>query len=157
MWQLVKATVVETTAEHVKFVAENMRKPDKREIWLSHRIEPLEALEMITKQYGPQFTGMHGDEPVAIFGILIVNDLNKTGSPWMLATDKMMSRKKDFAAISKEYMAKMAEQFNYLENYVHKENRKSVRWLKWLGFEVHKPIPYGISGAPFHKFTMRIR
>jgi RimJ/RimL family protein N-acetyltransferase len=42
--------------------------------------------------------------------------------------------------------------FGRLENYVHAENKASVRWLKWLGFTMDEAAPYGPRGENFIHF-----
>jgi hypothetical protein len=49
----------------------------------------------------------------------------------------------------------MLQVFPHLINFVHAENRTSVRWLRRLGFTVHPVMPYGRLGEPFHPFEMR--
>jgi hypothetical protein len=39
-------------------------------------------------------------------------------------------------------------------NYVYAENKKSIKWLEWLGFKVRDAQPIGINGANFHRFEM---
>jgi hypothetical protein len=41
-------------------------------------------------------------------------------------------------------------------NHVYAKNRMSIRWLKWLGFELGVAEPFGPSAALFHPFWRAI-
>jgi len=45
--------------------------------------------------------------------------------------------------------------YSHLENWVDARNTKAINWLRWLGFTVHDPVPFGVAGLPFHRFDMR--
>ena len=72
----------------------------------------------------------------------------------MLGTDLIKKKQKIFLKRSKPWLEDIKKDYNYLENYVDARNTLSIKWLKWLGFKVEDPIPYGVNGEPFHKFTM---
>ena len=155
-FQLDKYSIVETTAEHIDYVSTRMRQRDKTEIWLSHRLLPHEALLKSNQFEGKRWTGLIDGEPAAIFGIMTMSLLTGSGSPWLLATEKMVKNRKEFIKISKDHMVEAIKGYSFLENYVHVDNKESIRWLKWLGFKIHKPVPYGIYKAQFHRFTLRV-
>ena len=46
------------------------------------------------------------------------------------------------------------QEFPYMFNYVDVRHKEAIRWLKWLGFTLNEPTPYGPFGLPFHKFHM---
>lgn len=50
----------------------------------------------------------------------------------------------------------LAAPFALLTNYVDARNAVSIRWLRWLGFEIEPAAPFGIHGLPFHRFSMRV-
>ena len=96
----------------------------------------------------------HDHNPIAIFGVAPISMLNSIGSPWMLATDEAFRHPRTLVVEGRRYLAKMRESYFSLTNYVDARNDKSIRWLRRMGFEIHPPIPYGIEGEPFHRFTM---
>jgi hypothetical protein len=49
----------------------------------------------------------------------------------------------------------MLSLFPVLENMVDSRNKKSIRWLKHLGFTFSEAKPHPYSGVPFHDFEMR--
>ena len=92
--------------------------------------------------------------PCAILGLVVVSDLTGTGVPWLLGTDLAVSNKRVFLKHSAKGIAQMIQRCPFLYNHVHSANRVSVRWLKFMGFTIHKPEPHGMNNAMFHKFTM---
>jgi len=55
---------------------------------------------------------------------------------------------------SRYYVLEMKRHFQRLENYVDARQKRSIRWLKWCGFTVENPKPWGTLGLPFHQFWM---
>jgi ribosomal protein S18 acetylase RimI-like enzyme len=92
-------------------------------------------------------------EVVCIFGVTPYE--GKQGIIWMLATKNFDQYSMMFAARCKSVVAQMVSKYDYVFNYVYSENKRSIRWLKWLGFRVGKPEAIGIEGGNFHRFHMR--
>jgi hypothetical protein len=44
------------------------------------------------------------------------------------------------------------EKYGPLINFVHTDNEKSIRWLRWIGFTIAAPVPFGIKQHLFHPF-----
>jgi hypothetical protein len=59
-----------------------------------------------------------------------------------------------------EAVARWGSQFDYLANYVHATNTKSIRWLKRLGFSFGDPVAgFGHGGGvflPFYRVTNHV-
>jgi hypothetical protein len=49
------------------------------------------------------------------------------------------------------YVDRMQARFPRLENFVHAENRLSIRWLKWCGFIIDD-VPELINDEDFYLF-----
>jgi len=54
-----------------------------------------------------------------------------------------------------KWVRRQSEKFSLLYNYVDARNVKSIKWLRWLGFQLDEPAPYGVRGLPFHRFELR--
>jgi RimJ/RimL family protein N-acetyltransferase len=78
----------------------------------------------------------------------------KFGVPWLLGTDLSKKVKQAFVTDLKLCLAEMLREYRCLINYVHPQNKQSIRWLQWLGFKIKKPVPFGEFGILFHPFTM---
>lgn len=89
------------------------------------------------------------EKPVAIFGAGYVND--NLGTPWLLATDIISQYPLHFYRISRDIFTEIKRKYKRLENYVDARNKLSLKWLKWLGFNIEPPLIMGYEGKPFHK------
>jgi hypothetical protein len=90
--------------------------------------------------------------PAVIYGVTKTN-IEGVGSPWMLATDDIGKICARFLIGSKREVERMRESYDWLYNKVHCDNAVSIKWLRWLGFEIY-PDPCGADGK-FLEFLMR--
>lgn len=122
----------------IGFVAENMRESDRLEIWRSNRANPADSL---THGFNGEIclTFCINDEPAAMFGVNRVSYLSQKGIPWLLGTDKIKYAMMYFLKESRKHVQAMNKRYPILENYVDSDNKLSIRWLKWLGFELREP------------------
>lgn len=96
---------------------------------------------------------LHG-RPVVILGCGTVAEGH--GCPWLLATGEVVKLPGALTRLGKYYTAHFMERWPSLLNYVDERSVASVRWLRRLGFTVHRPEPFGKPGHRFHPFTMGI-
>lgn len=75
------------------------------------------------------------------------------GVPWMITTDHIAADPRGFLRASRAVMAEMLQRHFQLINYVDARNAVAIRWLSWLGADIGDPVPYGVAGLPFRKFT----
>lgn len=54
----------------------------------------------------------------------------------LLCTDKLKDDAISFLRQAKKYVCRWLIIYKRLENYVHKNNKSAIFWLKWLGFTV---------------------
>ena len=92
--------------------------------------------------------GLDGDEclyaycghyygPIAMYGISSYKDGDGTtvGVPWMLSREFKDHQKREVWRHSKEAIERWSQQHAYLIQWVPTVNKKTIRWLKALGFE----------------------
>lgn len=140
---------------HIHYVANNMRQADIDELWAQSMSRPLNSLQYAVRVSTSCWTIMSGDdEPVGLFGVGAVSMIGGIGSPWMLSTDGLLPIAKSFLKGCPEYIEKMLNDFDKLQNVIDTRNTVSIRWLKWLGFDMLDPQPYGPFQVPFHVFKM---
>ena len=101
------------------------------------------------------WTGLVDGELAAIIGASPINMLSGIGSPWMLGTPVLDRHSRVLVRLTPAYIARMQSAFPHLANFVHVDNRTSVRWLRRLGFTLHEAVPYGVNGELFYPFEMR--
>ena len=142
--------LVEATEELAYYVANHIREEDATEVWLSHHVPGPEAVlaswkesticaAIITEDGTPAgLTGVVGDRI------------------WMLGTDALTATKErrlHLCTKGRGWVQHCLETVGApIGNYVYAKNRRSIRWLRFLGFEVGVPQPYGPSAALFRPF-----
>lgn len=139
---------------HALFMTPFLRDSDLTELEAATKANPYEALLTSVLLSPKAYSVMEEGQPIAMFGAGTGTLLSRTGTPWLLATDDLESRTLTLGKLCCMYVESMFEDFDYLVNYVDARNIKSVNWLKWIGFTIHDPEPYGPKGMPFHKFDM---
>lgn len=142
------------TEEAIQFIADNMRAEDIIEVWAAGRHTPSEALEMSMKNSRKVVVVYDDDTPLAILGIVLRDFLSGTGVPWLLSTEQALKHKRQFLELSPPVIEEMMDMCSKLVNYVHADNKLSIRWLKWLGFTIEDAEPLGVTKEMFHRFTM---
>ena len=133
-------------------VANGMRQSDKDEIWASHNAEPLEALLVSLESSVHTWVVRMGEKAVGIFGVAGTGEV---GSPWLLGTDELSRYQSRFLRGTRECLDWLLTQYSMLENYVDQRNTISIKWLKWCGYTISEPAPYGVEQQLFCKFTIR--
>jgi hypothetical protein len=147
--------LVPSVMEHVAPIADNMRKQDRDEVWAAIKTGPHSALLRSYIISDKSWTVMEGDRPIVMFGCRLFNALSNIGSPWLLGTDAVIKHKRQFLIEGRKILrTEIMPRYSGLLNYVDARNTVSINWLRWLGFDIMDPEPYGALRLPFHKFTM---
>ena len=143
---------VKSNSAIIEQIAADMRPSDVRELWAAHRHTPTESLTqaMLSSDYH-SIVIVEG-EPVAALGLRVSSYLSGEGVPWFLSTNAALKHKREFLINGRSVVLSMLDITPHLVNYVHAENKLSIRWLKWLGFTVDDPVESPLSKELFHKF-----
>ena len=149
-----KIEIREVEDGDIAVLVRNMRKHDVQEVNAATRMGVRNAVETSVNLSTYAKTGLVNDELVCMWGVCPISLISSSGSPWMLGTDLIEKKQRIFLRRSKPWLEDIKKGYKTLENYVDERNTLSVRWLKWLGFEMNKAEPYGVNGELFHKFTM---
>lgn len=147
--------IVPATAEHIAWIAPRLRPADREEIAASTVLPPLSALAVSLAGSDQAFTALQDGEPVVVGGVGTVSLLPRTGMPWLLATPAIEEMRVEFLRGTREQVRRIGAGYALLRNHVDARNALSIRWLRWLGFTLHDPVPFGPAGLPFHPFEMR--
>jgi len=91
------------------------------------------------------------DVPFCMFGTGPLN-YEGDGYIWMLSTDSIFDNKYDFIRGSKFVVNTLIEPYNRATNFVHKDNKAAITWLKWCGAEMGEELTF--SDHPFYVFTI---
>lgn len=145
--------VVPTRASHIRPVVSVLRDADRFEVeCLSGR----SALSVIAESFRRSdrcWTVLVDGKPEMIFGVGTVSVIGSVACPWLVGSDIVPKKHTGtFLTASREFVSVLQAKYSTLQNLVHAENRESVRWLKWLGFELSEP--FDICGQKFKLFRM---
>jgi hypothetical protein len=150
-----KIEITWPTQDHADHIAEHLRDIDKIEAWAMHRLSPVMAVNgsIFLSEYS--YTVLADDEPILVFGVQQESLLSDTGVVWLLATDGISKIKKSFVKQCQKVFLDLIQEYQMVYNYVYTENKIALRWLKWLGFEIHEPKMVGAMGIKFHRVEYR--
>jgi len=142
----------QSIAEDVAILAPNLREQDRREIFCSHGVTPLEALSIsFTKAVECNSIEDHNGHLVGMFGVSQAKD---TGVPWLLATDDLPKKanQRSFITQGKDWIKDIQSRYEQLSNRVHADNKISIRWLRSLGFSFDQEAIWGYRPSRFIRF-----
>jgi hypothetical protein len=132
-----------------------MREIDCREVWAMSRHEPAEALRLSLECSERAWAIVVDGLVDGLFGVSRLGGmLGFVGSPWLLGSDVLERpdvAREIFLRRLPAYDRELGRGFNRLENFVHAENRKAIRWLEWLGYSF-APRPTRVNGEDFYHF-----
>lgn len=154
------------------YVAANMRPTDRVEAFLSHGFDPVRAVSTsvsFTREFVVLFdpalpecaekNPLH--TPLAIGGVCPVEtEHGDVGVIWMLGTDlldretRYPMQRRLFARATRLVVEEFAKHWPVLTNMAYADNAKSLRWLRWLGFELGREHLVGETRARFVEFRL---
>lgn len=140
----------------IEHLAAHMRQADVDEIVAGTGNPPadavIESVQLSSVALGFEIDG----ELACIFGVApLTGMLGSIGSPWLLGTTLLDRHPRVLIQWGPHYVEGMLALFPHLMNFVDARNRRSIRWLKWLGFKFYDAEPHGHAGLPFHRFELR--
>ena len=141
---------IDPTFAHVEYIADNLREQDRLEVFYSHGITGWEAVIHSWKSSEIRHC-LEGDDgrPVAVLGV-------NNSIIWLLATDELFassSHRRQFIRAGKIFIDELltgGEQM--LHNWALSSNTTTLRWLKYLQFNIDPPKPMGKSCQLFSHF-----
>jgi hypothetical protein len=96
------------------------------------------------------------DEPLCVAGLVQPMLLApQIANPWLIGTEALRRHPKTFLRETKRWVEEWRRHYSLLFNYVDAEYAGAIRWLRWLGFDIFTPEPFGPHRAPFCRFEMR--
>lgn len=145
---------VKTYDWRAREVARNMRHEDVTELWELSRTRPREAVEQSIRMSSEAYVAMMGSEPVAVFGASSAA-LGDVAVPWMLGTRALDDVAAEHTALTRRFVAHLFETKDLLYNMAHIDNRRSLVYLRRVGFTIGKPFTVPRTGATAVMFEMR--
>ena len=141
------------TVEDCLELCPRLREADKQELLLSCGLGPCTALVLSFDNARKVYAVIDEEDlPIAMFGV--VGEHRNLGVPWMLGSEGIYKHASQFMAESKQWLEEIEQDYDLLANYVHADNKKAIRWLQWMGFQMLRLVPdHGHGKAPFYEFV----
>jgi len=143
------------TEDMLQFIADNMRDADIDEVRAASNKDPITAVTEGVRVSDFSSVAVINGDIVAVMGVVKNSTLTDNGIAWLLGTVFVDKHRREFLENSHKVLNAMLDVCPELSNHVHAKNKISVRWLKWLGFNVKEPKPFGVNGELFHEFKIR--
>ena len=140
--------------EHAYQLAPHMKQADREEVKAASGLEPLEVLLKSLELSEKAYAILAGDEVIALGGLVPLTQ--EIGIPWALTSDKITLYPKQFCKLTKGLIQEFHQNYPMLTNFCDARNTKTIRWLKWCGFQfVTKIAEYGVAKTLFVQFESK--
>lgn len=136
----------------VELIHNGLRQMSAREMALMPARNPLQAAVEMVRQGAYVWTGRIDGRVVCMWGIQRPSLISREAYMWFVSTAEIDEHPFMVARKSKLFIDEVLArgEFEYICGVVDAEFKRSVRWLKWLGFTVLPTRPDG-----FRVFEMR--
>lgn len=131
-----------------------LRKADRLEVRASSGREACGVLIDAVMAATQADAWSHKGKVLAISGLSPCKGAPHIGVIWMLGCKEMEQFPKEMMRGRREYVKKLLKGHDMLLNFVDNRNTAAQRWLKWLGFSIGEPQPFGVAGLPFRPFWL---
>lgn len=145
---------IQPTVKLIEIIADDMRQADIDEVWAARHHSPIDALMIGWEMSDLSVVVTVNDEPCVMLGLVVRDILSGAGIPWLLGTEGALKYKRQFLTQVPPIIDEMLNVCPMLYNYVHVENKVSIKWLKRIGFAIDEPLQYGCENELFHKFHL---
>jgi hypothetical protein len=142
---------VPATLEHATRI--DLREGDRREI-AALGVTKLAGLGLSLQRSLWADAYLIDGEVAAISGLALGSLLGSEATLWLLTGTPVNRHKKDFLRLTRQRLAEVRRHWPVLVNYVHADYREALRWLRWLGFTIEPPRPFGRLGGPFCRVSI---
>ncbi|MGL4232695.1 MAG: hypothetical protein ACRCWJ_15125 [Casimicrobium sp.] len=122
-------------------IATTLRDIDARELALTGMSAKQALRHGIT--HGDAWTILLDGQRVMMFGTVDLSVVEGRARVWAVATAAAETRWRALVPVGDYVLSKMRERYMALENHVHADNAKAIRWLRWSGFSVGEPEDIG--------------
>jgi hypothetical protein len=146
------------TESDVRYVAAHMREADRREVLRSDGLDPETVLRLSVAASRKCYAGVVGDGSVAcVFGASQVNLCDETATLWMLSSEAVSRRPREFAVGSLagvDLLCRELPEVAEFWNFVDAEYAAALRWVEWLGGGFVHDWRFGRCGGVFRCFCL---
>ena len=145
------AEIVKVKLSHAEYLQHHLRETDRRECLIANCTPWRALLYPLKSKSAETYTTLIDDIPVMMFGVVPIDQYN-VGRIWMLCSDKIEERQKSFVKFSYDVVEYFQNKYYLLENIVPVEHTKTIKWLEYLGFFIHRK-PFLINEYKVYRFV----
>ena len=136
-------------ASDIDDLAPRLRDADCRELDLAEHGPPKQALTESLENSKIALSLLDPSGRVqTMFGVAW-SGTPRVGIVWLLSSDFIQEQPLAYLRLSRPCITLLADGHDVIANNVHDENKVSLNWLRWLGFEATQHHPDFGKGAPF--------
>lgn len=147
-----KVTWRTATKEDALYVADRLREADRIEV-AAMGVTPRQAVEWSRQLSDHAWVGLIDGVPSMMFGCGC-NLVSDAAEVWALGTDNCTTSPREMLVYGRKIVKMILDIYPRLQNHCDARYTAAHRWLKKLGFTVHKPEPHGVHGEEFCKITI---
>ena len=129
-------TLAKATDDHVEYIAPRLRQADIEEMEAFSGMTPLDGLRYCKASSHTSYTIMDGATPVVLYGG--TPDGRGKANVWMMATDGLLRRSRQFIRQSRLHLDLLHEELNSSFLYAYADPRNTLHqvWLAYSGFRL---------------------
>lgn len=132
-------------------VARNISFPDRAEIMAAVGTGPEAALHYCFLMSFRCWSVVYEGRCAFVFGL--AREDWKWVTPWAFSTPEVSRFPVAFLKGSRSVTARLFARYPYMRSRVDARHGKSIAWLRFMGFTLGKPQPYGVYGMDFIPFS----
>lgn len=155
-----KLYVEKTIPDHCFSLSKRLKRSDREEVAIMGNDPLFSMLSAFRYKYRKVrcYTVMSNNKPLAIFGVLPTKQNPRNGAVWFLSAELTKDQWSYFSKRSKKWLKFLLNDFDYVFNIVPKHNKRTVKWLKWLGFSFKKEelVVHDLQMLYFYKHIQRV-
>jgi hypothetical protein len=138
---------LEFSAARAHEILKDLRREDSIEMMCF--ADPREALDAALANSSVVFSGFLGDR-IGLVGGLRESSITRPSAIWMLTTPVVEQRRIALARGSEDLIGYFLSNYGPLCGYCLASNKRSKRWLEWLGFELQGPFDLPVVGLGYY-------
>tara|TARA_R100001510_G_C7651328_1_gene208990 strand:+ start:2131 stop:2643 length:513 start_codon:yes stop_codon:yes gene_type:complete len=143
--------IVKAKLSHAEYLQHHLRETDRRECLIANCTPWRALLYPLKSKSAETYTTLIDDVPAMMFGVVPIDQYN-VGRIWMLCSDQVEEHQKSFVKFSYNIVEYFQNKYYLLENIVPVEHTKTIKWLEYLGFFIHRK-PFLINEYKVYRFV----
>jgi hypothetical protein len=147
---VVDVTYHTPTDADIQYIHDHMRESDLNEAYAIGSGTPLEVLRRSVVLSHEATVARVDGVPACLFGLGIGSMLSMVAQPWLIGTPLVERHFATFLRSNRKVVDGWAARYD-LETWVDARHKCSLRWMRWLGFEIGPLVEFGPYELPFYR------